>query len=706
MKKKIGLAMLCAMVACCFALPADALTILMDPNTRNGSFEDTDPAVTGQWQKPSLTGWQDRGQIYAFADPGGPHDYLVWPFADGVVAIQLDNTVGTVSGYSSDVIDVPTDAGSELTLSVDFGFSENTGQVTPCGDNSGGAGGGGWDGYAGQIVRLYEVDPADSNNRTLLLTLTSEGGPGGVGGGDAPECESWKTLSGTGYMLTDGWHLQVELHTIGDSWAQMMDNVVLSSVPASIPVLHATPSSHDVGVEASSITFDIANVGPGSIDWTAAVTSGNSWLSLAAGSESGTNDETITVNVAENPQDPNATPRSGTITVTAGDPNTPTPGSPKVLTVNQAQPFTFDSLLMGPGVRNGSFEDVANAGNWGRSNVATGWNPIDSVFRAGYLMQLGYATFPPVDAPTTDGVQFLQPYNNGSQSPPSNAPLYWSDVIEVAVGGRDDIEFRVSFGFGSNGDNGPPGGWRGYRGQEARLLAVNPNDFSDTVVLLTLTSDSGNGTVPAPGTWLQLTDTVVMPDDNHNWYLQVEAETGDLDGNPDLDYKSEDFDLSWDHAIDNVIVGVTDNPDPPLAILSVTPREQVVNNGASSTTFDVTNTGGASGMAWTAAVGTDPDNMLSISGGAAGTDAGTITVDFTENPGVGERSGEIVVTAPGAIASPITVTVRQPVCGEFGIPAGDITGPNGVSDCVVDIWDFAEWAQNQWLDCTIPGCPS
>ncbi|MFA5865063.1 MAG: BACON domain-containing protein [Phycisphaerae bacterium] len=74
--------------------------------------------------------------------------------------------------------------------------------------------------------------------------------------------------------------------------------------------LNVTPVSRSVGYAASTTTFSVIST----VDWTAAVTSGGSWLNITGG-ESGTDNGTITVDVAEND---NATAgRTGTIRVTA-----------------------------------------------------------------------------------------------------------------------------------------------------------------------------------------------------------------------------------------------------------------------------------------------------------------------------------------------------------------------------------------------------
>ena len=63
-------------------------------------------------------------------------------------------------------------------------------------------------------------------------------------------------------------------------------------------------------------------------------------------------------------------------------------------------------------------------------------------------------------------------------------------------------------------------------------------------------------------------------------------------------------------------------------------------------------------MSWTAAV-TPASSWLSITSGASGTNAGTISCSFTANTTTSVRTGTIRVAAAGATGSPVDVTVIQ-----------------------------------------------
>ncbi len=95
--------------------------------------------------------------------------------------------------------------------------------------------------------------------------------------------------------------------------------------------------------------------------------------------------------------------------------------------------------------------------------------------------------------------------------------------------------------------------------------------------------------------------------------------------------------------------------NPP--ILNVLPPSRSVTYTASTTTFDVTNTGGGS-MDWTASV-TTGSTWAHITSGASGTNTGVINVSLDANPNATIRSAVITISSVGATGSPKTVTIDQ-----------------------------------------------
>jgi surface antigen len=113
--------------------------------------------------------------------------------------------------------------------------------------------------------------------------------------------------------------------------------------------------------------------------------------------------------------------------------------------------------------------------------------------------------------------------------------------------------------------------------------------------------------------------------------------------------------------------------------LSINPANTIVGAAAGSTSFTVSNTGGGT-FTYSANVSID-SSWLRISSGGAGGNSGTIAVTYDGNPGI-QRTGSLIVTAPGAIGSPTAVTVTQssPVTTSiFRIGARVMAGGPGVA---------------------------
>jgi len=112
-----------------------------------------------------------------------------------------------------------------------------------------------------------------------------------------------------------------------------------------IPVLNVTPSNQDVSFPAGTTFFSVSNMGTGTMNYTAEVTTGSGWLTITGGG-SGGNEGTINVAFTQNPE---TTQRIGIITVTA-------PGatsSPAQVTVTQAGDIhiMIDDLLLSSNIK-------------------------------------------------------------------------------------------------------------------------------------------------------------------------------------------------------------------------------------------------------------------------------------------------------------------------------------------------------------------
>ncbi|GMW02721.1 MAG: hypothetical protein AMXMBFR84_38570 [Candidatus Hydrogenedentota bacterium] len=94
------------------------------------------------------------------------------------------------------------------------------------------------------------------------------------------------------------------------------------------PILNVVPLSRAVGPDAGTTTFDVSNGGAGTVNWSAAVTSGNSFASIQ-GSNNGTNSGSFTVAFLAN-----TTTSTRTAEVTISAPGAQ--GAPRVVNVIQS----------------------------------------------------------------------------------------------------------------------------------------------------------------------------------------------------------------------------------------------------------------------------------------------------------------------------------------------------------------------------------
>jgi hypothetical protein len=161
----------------------------------------------------------------------------------------------------------------------------------------------------------------------------------------ASKTQSWTTLSATGGTLAvgDSATVMVSINSAANALAagDYTDTVSFVNTttgngsttrPVILTVLHGpalsvTPANRDVTFTGGTVTFDVANLGAGTMNWTAAVVSGSDWLTISSGG-SGTNAGTVTVVAAAN-----RTPseRVGIVRVTAAGAT----GSPANVTVSQ-----------------------------------------------------------------------------------------------------------------------------------------------------------------------------------------------------------------------------------------------------------------------------------------------------------------------------------------------------------------------------------
>jgi hypothetical protein len=118
-----------------------------------------------------------------------------------------------------------------------------------------------------------------------------------------------------------------------------------------------SPVSQTVAKDAGITTFSVSNAGTGTMQWTAAVTSGGAWLTITSGA-SGSNSGTINCSY---PTNTTISARTGTIRVTA----TGATGSPVDVTVTQAGTESLAASFVGSGI-------------WIYDSGAAAWSQISS----------------------------------------------------------------------------------------------------------------------------------------------------------------------------------------------------------------------------------------------------------------------------------------------------------------------------------------
>jgi hypothetical protein len=250
---------------------------------------------------------------------------------------------------------------------------------------------------------------------------------------------------GDGYC--QGYSLYVR--AVRDGQSELFANLVIS------------PASRDVAKDAGTTTFNVSNTGTGTMPWTAAVTSGGSWLSITSGA-SGSNSGAINCSYPTNTM---ASARTATIRVTA----TGATGSPVDVTVTQAGAESLAASFVGSGL-------------WIYNSSSAAWSQISSTNpeRVIYSGSTLYADFGASGLYKFDGAAWTQL----TPSDPENI---------VASGSTIYVDFGVSNGLYK---------WDGTAWTQ--LTSAKPENMVATGS--TLYADFGSGLYKWDGAaWAQLT---------------------------------------------------------------------------------------------------------------------------------------------------------------------------------------------------------
>ncbi len=160
-------------------------------------------------------------------------------------------------------------------------------------------------------------------------------------------------------------------------WVQY-GNIYVSTSNSVTPTPTVSPVSRSVSKDAGTTTFSVSNTGTGTMPWTAAVTSGGTWLSITSGA-SGTDTGTINCSFTANAS---ALARTATIRVTA----TGATGSPQDVTVTQAGAGT--ESLAASFVGSGLY--IYNSGTASWSQISS-TNPENMIY-SGSTLYAGFGT--------------------------------------------------------------------------------------------------------------------------------------------------------------------------------------------------------------------------------------------------------------------------------------------------------------------------
>jgi len=182
-------------------------------------------------------------------------------------------------------------------------------------------------------------------------------------------------------------------------------------------------------------------------------------------------------------------------------------------------------------------------------------------------------------------------------------------------------------------------------GSDAPVLSVSPTSrivsgLSSTTTFTVSNTGTGtmNWTASANDSWLSIASGA-SGTDTGTITVSYEENSGDAERTGTLTVSASGATPTF--KIISVKQSVVSDNEP---VLSVTPASQDVFKAGGTTTFTVSNDGTGT-MNWTALA---TDSWLTIASGASGTDTGTITVSYEENPGDAERTGTLTVSASGA----------------------------------------------------------
>ncbi|MGB7760056.1 MAG: putative Ig domain-containing protein [Bryobacteraceae bacterium] len=407
------------------------------------------------------------------------------------------------------------------------------------------------------------------------------------------------------------------------------------------------------GSTPANQTVGIANAGVGTLNWSAAVTSGAAWLSLS-GTTAGANTGTITVVV--NPGGLPIGAYSGNIQVTGGAGTVNTPQNiPVTLAVTQPPTIGLNPASLAfaavPGGSNPANQTV------GIANTGTGtMNWSASVTSGAPWLSLGGAT-----SGVNGGTVTVMASVGGLA-----AGTYNGNIQVMAVGAANTPQnIPVIFTVG------PPPMGIGLIPSSLAFTAVQggANPANQTVGVANIGVGTMNWSAAVTsGTFLSLSGAT---SGTNGGTLTVAVSAGGLTAG------------TYNGNIQVTAPGATNTPQNIPVSLTVSPSAAMLVANPASLAFTAVQAGanpanqtvgisvaGAATLNWSAAV--TSGSWLSLSGTTSGINSGTITAVVTLGAlTAGTYNGNIQVTAPGASNSPlnisVTLTVASPSVAVIGV---------------------------------------
>lgn len=586
---------------------------------RGGASFDTVATTLGQSFRSAYTfprfgsGGGRGGQTASFANigaRGGNGGGVIIIEAERIVnngSISADGTVGGshLSGGGGG-------AGGSILIHT---LSEQNGAVTAVGGaggagsvlgNDGGAGGAGivlWD-------ARFELETAVEGEGTINLT------PAG-GRYDDNTVVSVEAVPEDGWMFA-GWEGDLS-GTRNPQDITMGGDRSITAVFVELPTLTVDPLLRDIGPSGGELAFNVTIAGGASaIDWSTAITSGASFLTITTGI-TGRGDGEITVVAAPNTVE---TARTGTLEVSS-----PGVGSdPVTITITQGPATPFLSVTPAEQTAMAEGEElVIQVRN-------TGTGSID--WTAAVVAGHSFATITSANNGTNDGTFVVDVAQNLSPSQriirlSVSAPGAFGSPALVTITQLAGVPFLqvtpssqlIGSAAGAASLNVANGG----SGSLGWTAAVVEGAGFATITSGSSGVNSGQVAVAFQGNTTMLNRTAT-----------IRVESPDAANSP---------------------VDVTITQTAQEAVLQVSPESQSIGSAAGTASFQVQNSGSGT-MSWTSAV-VSGANFLSISTGTSGVNEGAVTVAAAANPTGAERTGTIRIDAPGAANSPLLVTLTQ-----------------------------------------------